>query len=420
MTKPQADRLGAAKAALRHQKKWFAGLHEHADNGGRIALVNADTPHELLRAFDIPYVVNQWWSSIAASRQGAQRYLDLIGERGYPRDSEQYNAIGLGAAFDPDPSTAPWGGLPKPFLVLSELTGDTSRKVFDIWGEQEGTTFYPLESSTDNAVHPRWWETLSHDWENVIGTERIDLMVAELEGLIELLERETGRSLDYDKLAEIMRLGNEQAEWNRRTRDLIAATHPCPISINDSIPAVMVPQWHRGTQWGRDAAQALFHEVEQKVEQGSSLAETENARLMWIGRGLWFDLDFYRHFEREYGAVFVWSMYLAIAADGYARYGDDPLRALAARFVGFHEHLYVAPMSAEWYVNEAKRHGVHGVVHLVSDDPRGNWATTRALEAAGIPVIEVHADNADESTYDVDAFRGRVAEWLQNIVLPTR
>lgn len=138
---------------------------------------------------------------------------------------------------------------------------------------------------------------------------------------------------------------------------------------------------------------------------------------MWIGRGLWFDLGFYRHFEQEYGAVFVWSMYLAIAADGYARHGGDPLRAVASRFIGFHEHLYVAPMSAEWYVSEARRHGVDGVVHLVSDDPRGNWATTRALEAAGIPVIEVKADNADNSNYDVEAFRGSVAEWLSSTVL---
>lgn len=417
MSKPPGDRLTSARAALRHQKEWFAGIQSHAAAGGAIALVNADTPHELLRAFDIPYVVNQWWSSIASSKQGAQRYLRLIEERGYPRDSEQYNAIGLGAAFDEEPETAPWGGLPRPFLVLSELTGDTSRKVFDVWGEQPGIKFFALESSSENVMEGRWWDELPHEWERLIGTERIDLMVDEMEELVELLERHTGRSLDLARLEEIMALGNEQAEWNRRTRDLVAETRPCPISVNDSIPAVMVPQWHRGTEWGRDAAMALYKEVEARVESGSSITTVENARLMWIGRGLWFDLDFYRHFEKEYGAVFVWSMYLAIAADGYARYGDDPMRALASRFVGFHEHLYVPPMSAEWYVNEAKRHGVDGVVHLVSDDPRGNWATTRALEAAGIPVIEVHADNADSSSYDVDEFRGTVAAWLREHVL---
>jgi benzoyl-CoA reductase/2-hydroxyglutaryl-CoA dehydratase subunit BcrC/BadD/HgdB len=416
-TRPVPDRLVSARNALRHQREWFESVQQHAASGGLVALVNADTPHEILRAFDIPYIVNQWWASIAASKQGAQRYLSLIEQRGYPNDSEQYNAIGLGSAFDDDPETAPWGGLPRPFLVLGELTGDASGKVFDVWDQQEGVTFFPFESASEAQAESVWWDRLADDWEELSGTERIDLMVGEMKELIAFLEEKTGTTFDQAKFERIMQLGNEQAAWNTRTRNLIAEVRPCPISVTDSIPAVMLPQWHRGTEWGRDAAKGLYEEVLQRVEEGRSYAEPERARLMWIGRGLWFDLGFYRHFEQEYGAVFVWSMYLAIAADGYARHGGDPLRALASRFVGFHEHLYVAPMSAEWYVNEARRHGVDGVVHLVSDDPRGNWATTRALKAAGIPVIEVKADNADSSSYDVDAFRGSVAEWLSSTVL---
>lgn len=410
-------RLAAASAALAHQKKWFAELHEHVAAGGLFALVNADVPHELLRAFDIPYVVNQWWASIAASRGGAQRYLGLIGDRGLPKDSETYNAIGLGSLFDPDPSTAPWGGLPKPFLVVSDITGDLTRKVFDVWGQDPDVHFFAFENSAEAHMEGKWWEGLDRDWESLTGSARIDLMVEEMRELVGFLENATGTTFDPAKLERIMALGNEQAEWNRKTRNLIAEANPFPVSINDSIPAVMVPQWHRGTEWGRDAARALYEEVAEIVARGEGVVVDEKARLMWVGRGLWFDLDFYRHFEEEFGAVFVWSMYLAIAADGYARYGDDAFRALAARFVGFHEHLYVAPMSAEWYVQQAQQHRVDGVVHLVSDDPRGNWATTRALQAAGIPVIEVHAENADESTYDVDAFRSRVAQWLASEVL---
>lgn len=416
--RPAPRRLDAARAALDHQRGWFAQLQKDVSGGGRFALVNADTPHELLRAFDIPYVVNQWWSSIAASRQGAQRYLDLIAAQGYPNDSEQYNAIGLGSLFDPDPASGPWGGLPRPFLVLGELTGDVSGKTFDVWGMHPDVLFYPFESAAEPIAEGQWWDHLDTDWERLTGAERMQLMVEELHGLIELLEAETGTAFDPEKLARIMELGNEQAAWNRKTRDLLATAIPCPISVHDSITAVMVPQWHRGTEWGRDAARNLYLEAVERVNGGAALASPERARLMWIGRGLWFDLGFYRHFEEEYGAVFVWSMYLAIAADGYARRGGDSLRALASRFIGFHERLYVAPMSTEWYVQQARAHAVDGVVHLVSDDPRGSWATTRALRAAGIPVLEVFADNADESAYDIDTFRGSVAHWLTAEVVP--
>src|SRR5690606_32594821 len=150
----------------------------------------------------------------------------------------------------------------------------------------------------------------------------------------------------------------------------------------------------------------------------AAVCRDERARLMWIGRGLWFDLDFYRRFEETHGAVFVWSMYLAIAADGYLRYGDDPLRALAARFATFSDQLYTPPWSVEWYVKEARHHGVDGVVHLVSDDPRGSWFTTRGLEAAGFPVLELHADNVDARTTDPDTLDRQVRGWLDEVVLP--
>ena len=81
--------------------------------------------------------------------------------------------------------------------------------------------------------------------------------------------------------------------------------------------------------------------------------------------------------------MFVWSMYLAVAADAYLRYGDDPLRTLAARFAAFGEQINMPPWSAEWYVKEARHNRIDGVVHLVGDAFRGAPFITRALEDGG-------------------------------------
>ena len=190
-------------------------------------------------------------------------------------------------------------------------------------------------------------------------------MSAELERLVEFLERTTGKRLDEARLERILELANEQQEWSRRTRDLLACTVPAPLDIVDSIPAVMLPQWHRGTEWARDAARA-FHE------------EVEAARRRWRrglpGRAAPADVDRPRALVQprllpapaeRYGAVFVWSMYLAIAADGYTRYGGPPLRALAARFAAFTDFLGMPGWADPWYLKEAQAHGVDGVVHLV-------------------------------------------------------
>jgi hypothetical protein len=156
--------------------------------------------------------------------------------------------------------------------------------------------------------------------------------------------------------------------------------------------------------------------VAHRIDDGVAVCPGERRRLMWIGRGLWSDLDLYQRFHEDFGAVFVWSMYLAIAADGYVRYGPDPLRALAARFVGLTDLLYVPPWSAEWYVKEAQAHGVDGVVHLVADDTPGGRFISEALEAEGIPVLEIRANNADSRSSGAARIPERIADFLRERV----
>ena len=183
-----------------------------------------------------------------------------------------------------------------------------------------------------------------------------------------------------------MRLANEQAEWNRRTRDLhrgdVARARG---SVADVIPAVMLPQWHRGTQYAVDAARALHDEVAARAAAGAG--PDERVRLMWVGRGLWFNMAFYQHFEERYGAVFVWSMYLAVAADAYLRYGDDPLRTLAARFAAFSDQINMPPWSSAWYLKEARHNRIDGVVHLVGDALRGAPFITRGARGGRHPGV---------------------------------
>ncbi|QFG21003.1 2-hydroxyacyl-CoA dehydratase family protein [Actinomadura sp. WMMB 499] len=409
--------LASAREATRYQREWFAGLHGAVAAGEPMALVNADAPQEIFRAMGIPYVVNQWWASVVAAKQRTGDYLRTLREEGYPDYSEQYTSTALASAFG-EVRDPPWGGLPRPAIVLGDTTGDASRKVFDIWAEQDGVAYYPLESAAADTVPTNWWELMPDQWETAVGAPRLDLMVAELEGLVRFLEITTGRVFRESRFREVMALVNEQEEWNRRTRDLIARTRPVPLRVDDGISSVMIPQWHRGTVWARDAAKRFHDEVAERVSAGAAACPGERTRLMWIGRGLWYDMDFYRHFEETHGAVFVWSMYLAIAADGYVRYGDDPMRALAARFAAFSDQLYRPPWSTEWYLKEARLHQVDGVVHLVGDDARNGWFVTRTLEAAGIPVFEIHADNVDRRTYDLDAVRGDLESWLTTRVAP--
>ncbi len=410
------ERLASATRATRHQKEWFLGVAERARAGEPYVLANADAPHEILRALGLPYIVNQWWSSIIAARGAAEASLGAVAAKGLPDDSRQYDVLPLGALELPA-DRAPWGGLPAPRFAIAERSGDVTHKIFERWGRRPETETFLLSRTAAVPAPEGWWDLVPDRWDEVFGAERIDFLRDEIRELIAWLEERTGRRLDEAELVRTMQLANEQAEWNRRTRDLLAAARPLPVEVTDIIPAVMVPQWHRGTQWAVDAARGLHDEVAARIEAGAAVCRDERRRLMWIGRGLWGDLELYRSFQEEFGAVFVWSMYLAIAADGYVRYGDDPLRTLAARFVGLTDLLYVPPMSSSWYAKEAVGHGVDGVVHLVADDTPGSALITAELENRGIPVLEIRGSNADPRA--TGGLRERIAVFLRDRV-PTR
>ena len=406
------DRLESATAATAYQREWFQRIREQAASGTPIAFVNADAPHEIFRAMGIPYVVNQWWASVISAKRAGPASLARLSARGLPDNSRQYDAIALGAQ-DLPPDEVPWGGLPEPAFAVAERSGDVTHKIFELWGRRAGTESFLLSRTAAVPAPENWWDAVAEGWEDVFGSARIDLLESEILDLIAWLEERTGTALDRSRLADVMALANEQAEWNRRTRDLVAGARPTPIAVTDSIPSVMVPQWHRGTAWAVDAAKRLHDEVAARVEAGAAVAANERRRLMWIGRGLWSDLEMYRSFQEEFGAVFVWSMYLAIAADGYARYGEDPVRALAARFVGLTDLLYVPPMSSSWYVKEALAHGVDGVVHLVADDTPGAAFISVALEERGIPVLEIVANNADSRSSGRARVQERIADFIR-------
>ncbi len=422
-------RLACAARFTSHQREWFAAVQRRVADGSPFAVVNADTPHEIFRAFDIPYVVTQWWSAIIAAKQAAPRYLAALRERGYPDDQEQYNSLAFGEALAGDPATAPWGGLPKPTILHAAVGGDGLRKLFEEWAAHTGAVFYPIERSTDTRwrVSSRWWTELPSRWEGTVQAERLDLMVEELQGLIRFLEHTTGRPFPESRFRAILRRANEQAEYYRRTRDLVAGAVPAPVAIADTMPATMIPQWHRGSTWGLAAAREFHDEVAAAVRDGSAVCEDERVRLMWLGRGLWSDMAFYQDFEDRYGAVFVWSMYLALAADGYVRYFDpretgadpglveaDPLRALAARFVPMGEELRMPTWAAAWHLKEARLHRVDGVVSMGEDD----YASTRRLEAAGIPVLRLAGSVVDGRTWDRAALRAAISRFIEERAEP--
>jgi len=415
--------LECSAAAKAFQKAFGAELRERVvERGEPFAVAQADTPHEIFHAMDIPIVSNQWWSAYISAKRLSSRYFAVLDEFGFPPNRCSYCSLGLGCTLADDPATAPWGGLPRPTVLVARLTCDCIQHVFAEWARRLDTDFFALEAPAWSQTLPEWYRHSRDRWEEVYEMRRIDLLTHETRELIALLERKTGRRFDPDRLESLMLRINEQEQLLAEAAEIAGTVRPCPVSILDQMTNTMIPQWHRGSDWAVAHARRFRDEVRARAQLGTGVAAREKLRLMWIGAGLWHDTSFYESLEERFGAVFVWSMYLPFAGAQYIReLKGRPLEALASRICSMNEVLHLPPWMTEWLVSEAKRCGIDAAVVLVPQDNRlsqsGILLGRRALEDAGVPVLMLSADMVDTKQWDRDAAVERVAGFLRREVV---
>lgn len=414
--------LESTLAAAAFQKQWFAELRRRVfEERQPYALVQADVPFELFDLLEIPAVSNQWWSSLVAAKRQAPAFLDAMRNDGLPGQLCRYCSLGFATTRYDQAGEAPWGGLPKPRLLCARLTCDCIHRVFSLWAEAFDSELFEIDHPGASELPPRWWDLSRHRWHELVEPHRLDFVAATLERLVERLESISGRRLDRMALRERLERVNRQEEIFDAARKLIASAAATPVRMTEQIANVMATQWLRGTDWALAHAQQFCAEVEQRVAAGIAACPDEERRLMWVGAGLWHDMDFYSAFEASHRAVFVWSMYLAFGPDGYIRYGlEDPIKALASRTASFNEYLHNPPWAAEWIVEQAREHRIDAalVLHPKSMKPSatGRRFIEHALEEAGIPVLPIEADVVDARAWNPAAMREAVGAFLDERV----
>lgn len=410
--------LACTAEATAYQKDYVRELKRRVvEEGEPFAIVQADTPHEIFHAMDIPIVTNQWWSAYISAKQLSGRYFDAMVAAGYPANSCKYCSLGLACTLANDPATAPWGGLPTPTVLVARLTCDCIQHVFGQWASALGSEFFPMEAPAWEIKDPRWFDHSKNDWARVYQADRIALMVSEMRELIGLLENRTGRKFDEAKFHYLMERINEQENYLWEAAQALGKARPCPVSIAEQMPNTMIPQWHRGSDWAVAHARKFRDEVLERIERGLGAAANEKLRLMWIGAGVWHDPGFYQSLEESLGAVFVWSMYMPFTGPAYVRdLNGNAMEALASRVASMNEVLHLPPWMNSWMVNEAQRCGIDATVLLLPPDNRmsqsGTKLTALSLEAAGIPVLTIDADMVDANVWDHDRMVAMVSSFL--------
>jgi hypothetical protein len=412
----QQTQLEVSRTLRTYQREWFAQLRQEVfDNGRPYVVGGALVPHEIFEALDLPFITDVWYSGLVAARRQSAYYSNFLSQQGFHEGLSRYGALTLAVLMDEANPDKPWGGLPKPALVVTGL-GDRSA---DVLAQFAGAVRIPLEMPVLDRPIPNWWEMSRWQWEDLDQSYRIDVMLEQFNELVVAAEKLAGKKLDIDRLRQIVNRVNQQEEYFDQVRTIIATSEKLPARLGEVMSQTMGIQWHRGTEWALNQARAFRDEIKMRADHHLWVCPNEQYRLMYVGAGLWQNLEFFTEFEERYGAVFVRSNYLSIASDGYLRYGTrDPLRCLASRYCAMSEQMHIPGLGGAWAVWEAMRHRVDGGLSL------GGWWGQRmvnvALEEAGIPVLEWDVDPVDANTWNEAKFRQLVSDFIEQRVAPAQ
>jgi len=114
------------------------------------------------------------------------------------------------------------------------------------------------------------------------GINYIRYQEAQFRGLVDFLERQTGKKLDDDRLWETIRLGDEA--WRLWYEvDRLRVAHPCPMPTQDHFSIMVAGHYYCGTQVAVDFYQTLYNEVKEKVANGQGVIPEEKYRLLYGG-----------------------------------------------------------------------------------------------------------------------------------------
>ncbi len=297
---------------------------------------------EIIRAMDIVPVWTENYAGICGAKRDAERFLERAESLNFSRSLCTYALCGLG--FDQwreklgeMPPDSPWGGQAKPDFMLSsgQILCDPRNKWY------QAVQQYIPDVPIYNVGLP--WPLYEDDIEVAeVEGYYVKYIVEELKGLVKFLEKHTGRKMDWDRLSELVDLG--ERTWNLiwETYELRRAV-PTPMGTGDAMNTMVPMVFMLGTQEGYDFFLDLNKELKEKIARKEGVVEDEKYRLLW-GGGLpsWFALTDFNYFNSK-GAVFpAETTYRMIEPMYHLNIPDtnDPLERLAYRWIRYWTYWY--------------------------------------------------------------------------------
>ncbi len=416
-----------AKDGARMFREWFQELSTVSESGRQAAYVFVmGSMAEVLRVFDLPMVFPEINSLQMAVRRVALDYLNEAEDHGYSPDICGY--VKADYALQVRGGEHPMGKIPTPSLAVYTNACNTYIKWAEIWERLYGMPAVVLDIPGTRAAGAQ-----SRPGDGDFEYERA-YVVGQIEELIEVCERISGRKLDIDRLRECLgHANNMSADW----KATLEANRNAPAVFNaltDGTVYLGIANCFRGMPEGSRYFAELVEEMDYRVAHGIGALTTvdgadvpidQRYRLGFMGVPCYPIFRRFNDLFTSQGGVFVTSAYLTFASGGtslgYTYDLDDPVASLAEGLMmcvrGTMDGLFYEVPEIE---TDCARYGLDGVVYHPIKSCRTISAgladrRTHLSEDLGMATLFLESDMMDQRVVAEASMRNRIDAFFEGL-----
>lgn len=390
--------------------QYYRELTQAAEEGGPPAayMLISGNPVELVRAFGMLPVYPEVNALQLAVKKESLPYILLAEQMGYSVDNCAYVKADIGLFFNG--LRAPFATLPRPSLILCNYVGcNVYLNWFEHLAEYTGATIFPLDIPfiRDPSQGPR--------------EEDVAYVVGQLEELIRVCERLTGRPLDGERLKEVVHLSQRTGQLWAEIKHL-TKNRPCPLDAYFDAVTLMGPLYClRGTEEGLVFFEEAYREVEERVRNGLGPIPEERFRIVVEGPPPWPYLRTFRDLFARWGAVAVASTYSTVGGMwefGFAHDPEKPLESIAMHMLYWNltnrslllRYQQIRRYIEEWEADALVIHSVKSCRLFSAGQGDMREYFTKEL---GVPTLLLESDLEDPRYFSEAQMRNRIDAFFE-------
>jgi benzoyl-CoA reductase subunit B len=392
--------------------RYYAELTAAAEGGGAQAayMLVSGNPVELVRAFGLLPVYPEVNALQLAVKKQALPLIQKAEELGYSIDNCAYVKADIGAFLGG--RKTPFGTIPLPSLLLCNYVGcNVYLQWFEHLVEYHPAPIFNLDIP---FVRTPSGEPRPQD---------LAYVVRQLEELVALCERITGKRLDLEELRRIVALSSETGGLWSKIKALTKRA-PSPFDAYFDSVTLMAPLYClRGTEECLEFFRVAYEELLAKAEAGKGPLEVERFRFVIEGPPPWPHLRTFRDLFSRWGAVAVASTYSTVGGlweFGFRHDPERPLESIARHMLQWNltnrnflqRYDQIARYLEEWSADALVIHSVKScrLFSAGQGDMREYFTKER-----NVPTLLVESDLEDPRYFSEAQMRNRIDAFFESL-----